>query len=87
MYGKGISRSGDLIDLAVKENVVNKSGAWFNYGDQRLGQGRENVKKYLDENSALMDEIEGKIRAKYGLDGKDSVPEDTQEAAQLEMQE
>ena len=87
MYGRGISRSGDLIDLAVKENVVNKSGAWFNYGDQRLGQGRENVKKYLEENSGLMDEIEGKIRAKYGLDGKVSVPEDTQEAAQLEMQE
>lgn len=67
MYGKGISREGDILDLAANENIVVKSGAWYNYNDARLGQGRENVKKYLQENPELLAEIELKVRQKYGL--------------------
>ena len=90
MYGKGISRSGDLLDLAIKEGVASKSGAWFYYGEQRLGQGRENAKKYLEENPALMAEIEGIIRQKHGM-SVEAVPETpeaiTTQSGQLEMDE
>ncbi len=58
MYGKGISRSGELLDLAVKADVVQKSGAWFNFGETRLGQGRDNVKELLENNDELRNEIE-----------------------------
>lgn len=60
MYGKGISRAGDILDLAAKEDIINKSGAWYNYNDARLGQGRENVKIYLQENPELLSEVEAK---------------------------
>ena len=58
MYGKGISRTGELLDLAVKADVVQKSGAWFNFGETRLGQGRDNVKEFLENNDELRNEIE-----------------------------
>ncbi len=61
MYGQGISREGELLDLAVKADVVQKSGAWFNYGDMRLGQGRDNVKELLRTNTELAGEIEAKL--------------------------
>ena len=61
MYGQGISREGELLDLAVKADVVQKSGAWFNYGDMRLGQGRDNVKELLRTNKELASEIEAKL--------------------------
>lgn len=67
MYGEGISREGDVLDIGVKEEIVQKSGAWFAYGDARLGQGRENAKNYFKENPLLMLEIENKIREKYAL--------------------
>src|SRR3712207_553054 len=67
MYGKGISRIGDVLDLGVKEDIVQKSGAWFSYGDIRLGQGRENSKQYLFDNPKVALEIENKIRAKFEL--------------------
>ena len=67
MYGKGISRAGDILDLAAKEDIINKSGAWYNYNDARLGQGRENVKVYLQENPELLSEVEAKVREKYGF--------------------
>ena len=67
MYGRGISREGDVLDLAANENIVVKSGAWYNYQDGRLGQGRENVKKYLQDNPQLLNEIENKVREKYGF--------------------
>ena len=57
------------LDLAVNIGVVNKSGAWFAYNDAKIGQGRENAKKYLLDNPAVMDEIEAKVRAHYGLNG------------------
>ncbi len=68
MYGEGISKTGELLDLGVKAGVVEKSGAWFSYGDERIGQGRENAKSYLKENAAIALEIEDKIRAAHGLE-------------------
>jgi recombination protein RecA len=67
MFGEGISKTGELIDLGVKANVVEKSGAWFSYDGQRLGQGRENAKAFLKDNSQVATEIEGKIRQNAGL--------------------
>ncbi|HZK21127.1 MAG TPA: recombinase RecA [Oscillospiraceae bacterium] len=62
MYGMGISREGEIVDLGAKTNIVNKSGAWYSYGEQRLGQGRENVKEFLRSDPSLADEIEAKVR-------------------------
>ncbi len=67
MYGQGISKMGELLDLGVKAGVVDKSGSWFSYGDQRIGQGRENAKQFLAENIDMADEIERKVRANAGL--------------------
>jgi recombination protein RecA len=68
MYGEGISKAGELIDLGVKAGIVEKAGSWFSYGDERIGQGRENVKNYLKEFPKIAMEIEDKIRAANGLD-------------------
>ncbi|AUQ50061.1 protein recA (recombinase A) [Phaeobacter inhibens] len=68
MYGEGISKMGELLDLGVAAGVVAKSGAWFSYGDERIGQGRENAKTYLRENSHIAYDIEDKIRAAHGLE-------------------
>ncbi|MCP9482155.1 recombinase RecA [Shimia sp. CNT1-13L.2] len=68
MYGEGISKMGELLDLGVKAGVVEKSGSWFSYGDERIGQGRENAKNFLRENKRMAYEIEDKIRAAHGLD-------------------
>ncbi|HCQ63682.1 MAG TPA: recombinase RecA [Rhodobacteraceae bacterium] len=68
MYGEGISKMGELLDLGVKAGVVEKSGAWFSYGDERIGQGRENAKTFLRENTRMALEIEDKIRAAHGLE-------------------
>jgi recombination protein RecA len=68
MYGEGISKMGELLDLGVKAGVVNKSGAWYSYGDERIGQGRENAKAFLRENTSIALDIEDKIRAAHGLD-------------------
>ena len=67
MYGTGISHEGELIDLAVEEKVIQKSGAWYSYGDERLGQGRENVRTFFMENPDIMAEIEQKVRQALGL--------------------
>ncbi len=63
MYGKGISKSGEILDLAVEMNIVKKSGSWFSYGETKLGQGRDAVKSLIEDNPELMDELEGKIKA------------------------
>jgi recombination protein RecA len=68
MYGEGISKTGELIDLGVKAGVVDKSGSWYSYGDERIGQGRENAKTFLKENKRVAYEVEDKIRAAHGLD-------------------
>jgi recombination protein RecA len=67
VYGEGISRLGSLLDLGVTHKVVDKSGAWYGYGSERIGQGRENAKRFLQENPAMADEIEAKLRAALGL--------------------
>jgi recombination protein RecA len=67
MYGEGVSREGDLIDIAVEHKIIEKSGAWFAYGGERLGQGRENVKNFLKENVDLRTGIETKVRAALGM--------------------
>ncbi len=68
MYGEGISKTGELLDMGVKAGIVDKSGSWFSYGDERIGQGRENAKTFLKENPRVATEIEDKIRAAHGLD-------------------
>lgn len=76
MFGKGISKEGDVLDLAASVGIVQKSGAWFAYGGDKIGQGRENAKAYLREHPQIMDEIEHKVRVAYGLI-KEEMPEDT----------
>lgn len=78
MYGKGISKEGCILDLAVNYEIVNKSGAWFSYGDARIGQGRDNAKMYLVENPDIAAEIEAQVREKAGLNQK-IAPVETEE--------
>ncbi|APU71857.1 protein RecA [Companilactobacillus crustorum] len=89
MYGHGISQTGELVDMAVDKDIIEKAGSWYSYGDERIGQGRENAKTYLAENPEKMDEIKKKVRSAYGMDGKpeddendstDSDPKDKTEA-------
>ena len=68
MFGEGISREGDILDLAANTGVVNKSGAWYAYNGEKIGQGRENAKLYLKQNPAVCEEIEEKVREGFGLD-------------------
>ena len=81
MFGKGISREGDILDLATGINLVNKSGAWYAYNGDKIGQGRENAKSYLAEHPEVMEELEAKVRAYYHIDGSE---EETQENAEAE---
>ncbi len=67
LFGKGISRSGDVLDLAVAANIVAKSGAWYSYGEQRLGQGRDNTRNFLEEHPEMLTEIENKLLVSHGL--------------------
>jgi recombination protein RecA len=67
MYGEGVSREGDLVDLAVERKIIDKSGAWFSYGGERLGQGRENVKTFLKEHKDIRQTIEDRVRRELGL--------------------
>jgi recombination protein RecA len=67
MYGKGISRMGDLLDLGVNSKIIKKAGAWYSYNDEKLGQGRENAKVFLEENKDLLAEIEKQIRTQFNL--------------------
>jgi recombination protein RecA len=67
MYGEGISKTGDLLDLAVDKRIVEKSGAWFAYNGERLGQGRENVKQYMKDNPEIFKSIDEKVRKELGM--------------------
>jgi recombination protein RecA len=73
MYGKGISREGDLLDLAVELGVVEKSGTWYSFGEERIGQGRENVKRFMiqDENKDVREKMENAVKGKLGLNAGD----------------
>ena len=88
MYGEGVSKTGELIDLGVKANVVEKSGAWFSYDSQRIGQGRENAKQFLKENPDVAAKIEAAVRQNAGLiaeaimAGKGDDKDDDDEAAE-----
>jgi len=86
MYGEGISRTGDLLDMGVALDIVNKSGSWYSFEKERIGQGRENVKAFLKDNPDIFDTIERKVRTELGIagakapetepgKGKDSQPE------------
>ena len=86
MYGEGISREGDTLDLAVLHNIVDKSGAWYSFGGERIGQGRENVRSFLKENKDIFARIDGELRKKLGIRALDEadippVPEDGPEKA------
>ncbi len=76
VYGQGISKEGNILDMAVNLDIVEKAGSWFSYNGERIGQGRENVKKYLKENPDIMDEIEGKVRDNFAKAFEQSLGED-----------
>jgi recombination protein RecA len=67
MYGQGISREGDVLDLAAQENIVDKSGAWYSFGGERIGQGREQTKAFLREHPEILQQIEGRLFDKFGV--------------------
>jgi len=82
VYGEGISRTGDLLDLAVAQEIVDKSGAWYSYNDERIGQGRENSKTFLKEHPEIMAEIDSRVRMGFGLSAeeKDAKEKNAKEA-------
>jgi recombination protein RecA len=84
MYGEGISKEGEIIDLGSELDIVQKSGSWYSYNEERLGQGRENAKQFLKENVNLRLEIQQKIREHYGLDG-DKVVTEAEDDEQIEL--
>ena len=79
MYGEGISLEGDLLDLGVEHRLVQKSGAWYSYGDERIGQGRENAKQFLKENLDIRDRLEAELREALGLADNSPLVEATDE--------
>ena len=85
-YGKGISKTGNIVDLAVNLDIIEKSGSWFGYDGTRIGQGRENVKKYLEEHKDVMDEIEKKVRAKYNEAFEKSLSDETEVDEEQEIE-
>ena len=84
MFGKGISTDGDILDLAAKENIVEKSGAWYAYNGAKIGQGRENAKNYLHDNPEIRDEIEHKVRVRYGLETDEATEAKSPEAGEMD---
>jgi recombination protein RecA len=76
IYGEGISKEGEILDLGIELDVLEKSGTWFSFGDTRLGQGRENAREFLKENKDLTEEIAGKIKEKVGLTEKEEETEE-----------
>ncbi len=79
IYGEGISKEGNILDMAVNLDIVEKAGSWFSYNGERIGQGRENVKKYLKENPKMLEEIEGKVRADFEKVFEESLGEELPE--------
>ena len=76
VYGEGISRAGNILDMAVNMDIIEKSGSWFSYNGERIGQGRENVKRYLKENPKLLEEVESKVRANFAKAFEESLGEE-----------
>lgn len=86
MYGTGISQTGELVDMAVEKDIVKKSGSWYSYGDDRIGQGRENAKSYLAEHADVMAEIRAKVRKAYDMDATDDEATSDKEASQDDVE-
>ncbi len=85
MFGKGISYAGDVLDLAASADIINKSGAWYNYNGEKIGQGRENTKKYLSDHPEMLYEVDRKVREHFGLDpegARKPLPEEAAETAE-----
>ena len=80
IYGKGISKEGNIVDLAVNLDIIEKSGSWFSYNGNKIGQGRENVKKFLIENPEIMEEVEKKIRENVSKAFEKSLGDDLEES-------
>lgn len=76
IYGEGISKIGDMLDLAVDQEIIDKSGSWYSYQDERIGQGRENAKRFLKEHPEMVAEIENKVRMGFGLEPVPQVKEE-----------
>lgn len=85
MYGLGISQEGELLDMAVEKDIVDKSGAWYSYKEDRIGQGRENAKIYMSNHPEMMAEVSTLVRAAYGIGEPVDVPVDVPEEAQEEL--
>ena len=79
VYGEGISKAGNILDMAVNLDIIEKSGSWFSYNGERIGQGRENVKRYLKENPKLLEEVESKVRANFAKAFEESLGEELPE--------
>ncbi|CAJ1228590.1 protein RecA [Levilactobacillus zymae] len=79
MYGHGISQTGELLDMAVEKDIVDKSGSWYSYGEDRIGQGRENAKQYLADHPDMMAEVNQRVRAAYGVADEDAATTDTKD--------
>ena len=84
MFGEGISRTGELLNIAVDEGIIKKSGAWFAYNDEKIGQGAEKAKNYLKEHQEIFDEIDHKVRAAHGLLDEEKVVETEEIELELE---
>ena len=85
VYGEGISQTGELIDMAADVDIINKAGSWYSYQDERIGQGRENVKEYLDDHPNLRQEIERLVRQHYQMPLEDDESPQPAQAEQLSM--
>lgn len=87
MYGEGISQTGEMIDMAVEKDIVGKSGSWYSYGEERIGQGRENAKKYMEDHPDVCAEVLAKVREAYGMvaDPASEVKEDSKQDDQAEL--
>ena len=89
MYGEGISQEGELLDMAADKDIVNKSGAWYSYNEERIGQGRENAKKYLADHPDMMEEIYQKVRLAYNMDGvaaEEESPEENDKTEEVSLE-
>jgi recombination protein RecA len=84
MYGEGISKEGEIVDIGSEMDILQKSGSWYSYNNERVGQGRENAKQFLKENPDIRHKIEMQIRESYGLEGEIKAPEDN-DVAQDEL--
>jgi recombination protein RecA len=87
LYGEGISREGEIIELGVLHKFIEKSGAWYSYGKDRIGQGKDNTREYLREHPAMAEEIEAKVRAELGVNGSGSLVAAPKEESEDEMEE